>query len=212
MRGPELREYGERIAAVLHVPRKALDTTTGELAILIGELCDTPQEAERLTAHLTAQSWGRFDLAEVRSRAEILTGREVAKPRDWIAELVTRLCILPAQDIKGLVSAVDIRGELYKAVAEADSEDHATRAIDSMAALPTEGGTRWRPTPEDVRAAIADTPKQPPPPIYPANPHCKKCHGEGVLFKEKAYKHPITGLWYSGSRDCPCRKKPPRRA
>jgi len=67
--------YAFQIRDALHIPRRALDSMTVELAILIGELCETPEQAKTLTAAILAQSWGRFDLPEFRRRAERLAGR-----------------------------------------------------------------------------------------------------------------------------------------
>jgi hypothetical protein len=203
----QLRGFAERAAAVLHIPRRALDSAEGELAILIGELCDTPHEAETLTGQLCAETWGRFDFAEVRRRAEILTGKTIAPPVDWVDGFVTRLCILPSRLLEGIVQAAEVRAELRKAVSEAHSEEHATRALVPLMTS-QDGEQAWRPTPEDVRAVIAETPKEPPPVLYPADPACKKCDGSGFVYIEKAHKHPITGLWYSGTKNCRCRTKP----
>jgi len=211
VKASQLREFAERAAAVLHIPRRALDNAEGELAILIGELCDTPQQAETLTAQISAQTWGRFDFAEVRRRAEILTGKTIAPPVDWVDAFVTRLCILPSRLLEGIVDAADVRSELRKAVSEAASEEHCARAITPLMTS-REGEIAWRPTPEDVRAAIAETPVQPPPKLYPANPNCKQCKGTGFVYIERATKHPITGLWYSGTKNCRCRTKPSTKA
>ena len=71
----EATSYAFRVRDVLHIPRRALDSMTVEVAILIGELCETPEQAEKLTAAILAAPWGRFELAEFRRRIQAMSGR-----------------------------------------------------------------------------------------------------------------------------------------
>jgi len=72
--------YAFTIRDVLHIPRRALDTATEQVAMLILELCETESEAETLTAAILAESWGRFSLPEFRRRVERMAGRAPEVP------------------------------------------------------------------------------------------------------------------------------------
>jgi len=200
-------EFAARLADLLRAPRRGLDNTVIELGKLLCELCTNTRDAELLTEAATKQHRGRWSYPEVASLIRRIANAASPTPPDWHEQIVTRLCLMPSKDLGGLVEFAQIRDELYRAVSEASSEDHAQRSIDAL--LNTEEGQRrWRPTPDEIRAIIAETPKNPPPKRYPANPNCEQCDGTGVVFLPQSIYSPATGLWYDGTKDCPCRTSP----
>lgn len=68
----QLTDLAARVVAAFRRPprRQALDGAITELAILIGNLCPTTNEAQALTEQLLARAWDRWDYAALRAYAE----------------------------------------------------------------------------------------------------------------------------------------------
>lgn len=110
-----LAEQAERLSVALRPPRRSLDTALTELGMLLNGLCETDQQAERLTTALLAQVWPRgFDFALVSSRARQLAQPKAARtPREIFLEWGT------AAEADGLIEYGRRRG-LHAAVKAED--------------------------------------------------------------------------------------------
>lgn len=72
----QLAEYGRIILAIVRgAPRqqRQLDTLAGEIGILIGDLCNTKEDADRLTQHLVEHPPPRWNFQDLRRRAIAFT-------------------------------------------------------------------------------------------------------------------------------------------
>jgi hypothetical protein len=93
-----LAQCAQRILAVHRTPRRAFDSLAAECGILIGELCETTEAAEKLTDALVAHPLPRWDFANFRQRAAAFANstRTQAERDEGDAEWYSRRAVAQA--------------------------------------------------------------------------------------------------------------------